>query len=170
MSLDGFIYKILVKSKNNTKERKNRFNINGYKARKFDDDSYSDKHTRDYFIEVQQREDEAEKILYGKLRKAKSRDYKKWLKGHLENGGEITHKYPYSFSRLSDQYYVAKSNFRISPLYGAGSIYIIVPKNVNFLGGEVGHNTLFFKKDYTRKGGSVNSFSDIKLGDKHANR
>lgn len=50
-------------------------------------------------------------------RRAKMRDYAKWLDGYVKSGGKITHARDYEFDRR--KFVVAKSDIVLTPLYGA---------------------------------------------------
>lgn len=92
------------------------------------------------------------------LRRAKPNDYLKWLTGYLQKGGEISHVYLYN---MPDRFYVATGDFDMQPLlYGAQSVSIIIPENIKFNGGNLGHCELYFMKDFTTNG-IVPLFNDI---------
>lgn len=86
-------------------------------------------------------------------------NYKQWLKGYMENGGEPTNSYDYPFGRWD--WFVAVTDFRLVKLCGALSKNIIVPEHVKFLGGDKGHCGLYFMDGFTVEGHSVPVFSDI---------
>lgn len=79
------------------------------------------------------------------LKPATAEDYTRWLRGYMERGGSITHCYDYDL--LPDEFYVAQSDFALIPLYGVDAVHIIVPHGVRFLGGELGHCTLYFEDE-----------------------
>lgn len=87
-------------------------------------------------------------------------DYERWLVGHLEAGGKITHVYDYPWSRW-DWFAPLKSGIEILPLYGSMSIQIIVPKGIS-IHGEWGHNDIFWMDGF-RASSIVPIFSDINL-------
>jgi hypothetical protein len=77
------------------------------------------------------------------LRHATVEDYAKWIKEYVERGKKITHYYDYPMP-VDTFYVVTTEEFYVSPLYGANSIKIIVPRGVKYLGGNLGHIELFF--------------------------
>ncbi|MDY6966736.1 MAG: hypothetical protein SVM80_12370 [Halobacteriota archaeon] len=99
------------------------------------------------------------KVLKQNLRRATEVDYVEWLFGYIQNGGKPTHYYDYELPRRD--FYVATQDFEIRPLYGSSSVSIIVPKNINFLGGELGNNKIYLLKGYECLGGWVPVYKDI---------
>ena len=101
-------------------------------------------------------------------------DYQRWLVAHRKSGNEPTHHYDYPFAQgnlahlgsgpdfRKPKWYVAERNFRAVPLFGAAAVNIIVPKGVNFLGGNLGHSTLFFEADGRTDGHCVPSYTDAR--------
>jgi hypothetical protein len=87
------------------------------------------------------------------LRRATENDYIAWLVGYIRNGGRPTHYYDYKMPL--DNFYVAQEDFIMIPLYGSLSINVIVPENVNFLGGELGHCNIYLMKDFKTLGGWI---------------
>ena len=84
------------------------------------------------------------------LRLARPKDYLEWLTGYLQMGGGISHGYLYN---MPDRFYVATGNFSMKPLlYGAQAVSIIVPSDIEFNGGGLGHCELYFMKDFTTNG------------------
>ena len=83
-----------------------------------------------------------------KLKPAYAHNYKKWLRGYLENGGTPTHWYDYG---LPDSFYVAKRNIEMTPLFGSTAINIIVPKGID-VSGNLGHCNLYFMDGFKAKG------------------
>jgi hypothetical protein len=77
------------------------------------------------------------------LRHGTIEDYAKWIKEYVERGKKITHYYDYPMP-VDTFYVVTTREFCVSPLHGANSIKIIVPKGVKYLGGNLGHIELFF--------------------------
>ena len=96
---------------------------------------------------------------YPKLRLASVNDYTKWLKGYFLGGGKITHVYDYDMPK---DFYVATKNFKMSPSYGSESFNIIVPRDIKFLGGELGHCKLYFEDGY-KNTGDVPIYKNIKF-------
>ncbi|MDO8508021.1 MAG: hypothetical protein Q7S53_05665 [bacterium] len=105
--------------------------------------------------------EDGQKIVADRLVHASIGEYRDWLEGFRKNGGEVTHHYTYPFSRQQRDFFVAKADFPATPRYGADSINIIVPEGVNFLGGNIGHSTLYFMDGYRMIGHFAPSFSDI---------
>ncbi|MCX6792724.1 MAG: hypothetical protein NTY12_01745 [Candidatus Falkowbacteria bacterium] len=98
------------------------------------------------------REIESGKGVFYYLRKATAKDYDAWLDGFFKKGGKQTHYYNYSILQ-TDYFYVAIKDFSLlKPLRGSSAIRIIVPHGLNFLGGDLGHCTIYFMKDYEIQG------------------
>jgi len=109
-----------------------------------DDQIAWDKQKKDYEAESRRRAVKREEIL-GYLRRANISDYLDWLLAYSKiNKTVFTHRYDYTF--YNGEFYVALDDFTISPLYGAGSINIIVPKQVH-INGELGHINLYLHGD-----------------------
>ena len=87
--------------------------------------------------------------LKDKSRSATIEEYKKWLHGFIKNGGEPTHSYDRPFD---ETIFLATRDFKAYPLFGSQSIGIIVPENVKFLGGELGHSNLYFMDRFKHRG------------------
>lgn len=111
--------------------------------------------------EYQKRVKQADKLFGGKLRQARVEDYKNWLAGFLEKGGKPTNCYEYPMEPGLDDWKVALNDFQISPLFGTESLNIIVPSGIKFLGGELGHNNLYFMDGFSCFGGWAPVYSDI---------
>ncbi len=79
-----------------------------------------------------------------KLRPASKGDYEDWLWSYMKKEGQPTNYYDYPFERVAKTMFKAKDDFKMTPLYGAQAIHVIVPEGVKFLGGELGHSTLYF--------------------------
>ncbi len=92
-------------------------------------------------------------------------DYEEWLKGFIQGSGDPTHYYDYPMDRVVDSFFIAIDDFEIIPLFGSQSISVIVPRGVNFLGGELGHNRLYFEEDYDYKGNIVPVYINIIYND-----
>lgn len=95
-------------------------------------------------------------------RVAELSDYLVWLKGYIDNGGEITHSYNYPFSRWAS-WRLAINDLEVTPLFGASSFNIIIPKGVNCNIDDVGHNVIYFIDGFIVEGAGrvVPIFSDI---------
>lgn len=99
------------------------------------------------------------KEIFPRLRYAKAKDYREWLKGYVSIGGTPTHnqgsmkismKGEFGYDRRA--WFVAKEDFRLIPYNNAGLssalLSIIVPKGVRFLGGELVNCELYFMNGY----------------------
>jgi len=104
-------------------------------------------------------------LLEGKIVPARPKDYRKWLKGFVAKGGKITNVYDYPISSDLSDWFVAHRAFEISPLFGASSINIIAQEGVELLGGELGHNEIYFLDNYEHMGSNVPTYTDMKLED-----
>lgn len=98
-------------------------------------------------------------LLKDVSRKATKEDYLLWLEGFLKNKGEITHVYDYPIN-MTDFIFIEK-DFYMSPLYGAQSIGLIIKKGVKCLGGDKGHNELYYMDNFSQKGDFVPIYSDL---------
>lgn len=94
------------------------------------------------------------------VRKASKSEYKKWLKGFLEEGGEIRYDRNREFD---DDYFFALRDFELPHLTGSSSLKIIVPKHVEVEYDDRGHNELFFMEDYTMDAAGAEGFTDLTL-------
>lgn len=93
------------------------------------------------------------------LRRAKPKDYRAWLEGWVEAGGEISHYYDYS---LPSDFYVATSDLKLPPLYGASSISVIVPPGITITFEEgLGHSNLYFMDGFDHEGYCVPAYSNL---------
>lgn len=97
--------------------------------------------------------------LGGKTRPATKTDYMRWLKGFLENGGEVTHVYDYDMHLIGWE--VVTQDFEISPLYGSESKNLIVEEGVVLKGGAEGHCGMYFMDGFRLHCGIVPIYSDI---------
>jgi hypothetical protein len=113
-----------------------------------------------------QQEREYEQLIMAKyallrsFRTARRRDYKQWLIGYLEAGGNITHIYDYPWGRW-DWYVPVEDNVELIPLYGSTSIQIIVPVGMTVYG-DGGHSLIFWMDGF-RAPRVVPIFGDIEL-------
>lgn len=85
--------------------------------------------------------------------------YVDWLKQYCQNGGRPTHYYEYPWLRA--KFLLARKNFTLDGECGAASRPILVPYDVEFLGGSLGHNNLYFQRDYSCMGGWVPVYQDL---------
>lgn len=113
-------------------------------------------------LAVSQEQVRSAKSWLDNCRVAELSDYLVWLKGYVDNGGEITHCYDYPFSRWAS-WRLAINDLEITPLFGANSFNIIIPKGVNCNIDEVGHNVIYFIDGFIVGGAGrvVPIFSDI---------
>jgi len=95
------------------------------------------------------------------VRQARASDYSQWLKGYMEAGGEPTHNYDYE---LPGDFYVAMSDFKILPLYGAQSVNVIVSNEViiDFSSG-LGHCSLFFMDNFNHLGSWIPIYTNLEF-------
>ncbi|QQG45909.1 MAG: hypothetical protein HYY55_02925 [Candidatus Niyogibacteria bacterium] len=103
------------------------------------------------------------KLVLSSMSKANAvESYKTWLRGFLERGGRLTNSYNYPMPSV---FFVAKEDFVMIPLYGSSSINVIVPANIHFLGGSLGHSGLFLTDKFEVVGGTgrVPIYSDIRF-------
>lgn len=84
--------------------------------------------------------------------------YVAWLRGYLENGGQITHIRDYPYSRA--RFLLATRDFTTGGECGADARDILVPAGVRHLGGKIGHCGLYFEDRYTHRGHLVVAYSD----------
>lgn len=84
------------------------------------------------------------------LKQASSEDYKMWLDHHLDNDGGITHYYNYEMPDI----YIATQDIHVTPLFGAMSVDIIVPKGISVSYDKLGHIKIY-SYDGPSKGGIV---------------
>lgn len=116
---------------------------------------------RDLAIKMERTDLRKRDELLPSLRHASSKDYKKWLSGFVEKGGNPTHYYNY---RMPSEFYVASKDFAMFPLYGAGTLYIIVPIGVSVdISEGLGHCTLFYMDEYEYKGHWIPVYEDTLL-------
>jgi hypothetical protein len=88
------------------------------------------------------------------VRLATAADYARWLKGHLDNGGDI--------HVVSDgptpPMLVALHDFELPPLYGGRHVALLVPAGVHVHAQPLGQNVLFLYDGYRRLSGG---FGDV---------
>lgn len=82
------------------------------------------------------------------FRQATIGEYIDWLRGHLAQGGQITHVYDYPLPG----FLTAQRDFTTGGECGTDSRQIVVPANVRHRGGDLGHNNLFFMDGFTCAG------------------
>jgi hypothetical protein len=133
-----------------------------YRERKLKSKSTLDEHfsSSSYYENYEETEDAKRRELKNEFRKASLHDYTNWLIGFWAKGGKNTHIYDYLIP-ISD-WYVAKKDFMVLPLYGSNSIEIIVPEGINFLGGELGHNNLFFEDGFRASDSWIPFYTPLK--------
>ena len=93
-------------------------------------------------------------------RQADPEEYRRWLAGYLDNGGEITHKYDYD---LPDDCYYAYRDLVVPKLYGSTSVSIIIPFGVNVEYGDLGHNNLYFMDGFRQVGDFVPVYTNTNI-------
>lgn len=87
------------------------------------------------------------------FRLARVSEYVDWLRGHLAGGGQITHAYDYPIARAD--FLLARSDFTTGGECGTDAAQIVVPAGVRHLGGDLGHNNLFFMDGFTCTGRAI---------------
>lgn len=96
-----------------------------------------------------------------KLRTATVRDYAAWLRGFMEHNGKPTHFYEYPFRRETG-FKVAQESFGFQDeLHGSQAIHVIAADPSMFLGGPLGHCTLYFMSDFSHRGAWVPVYPDV---------
>ena len=102
--------------------------------------------------------------LFPSLRPASPEDYRRWLRGYIENGGKPTHVYGYPFSTW--KWYVAIGDIKApTALHGSQAIHMIIPAGINVAQGDWGHCSLFFMDGYRRASITVPIFGDTNFDD-----
>ncbi len=101
-------------------------------------------------------------LLKDKLRPAAPKDYKKWLDGFIKKGGKPAHYYDFPISLVIKRFYVAVEDFEVSPLHGAYAISILVPKKIEFFGGELGDIALYFYDGFRSTEEFVSAYQSLK--------
>lgn len=87
-------------------------------------------------------------------------EYIDWLVGYIGTGGKISHVYNYESGRWD--FLSLKKDAKITELYGASSVNIIVPKGINCdITGDIGHNNVFFMDGFKKASNVVPLFNDI---------
>jgi hypothetical protein len=94
---------------------------------------------------------------------SKIKYYEKWLKGYMEKNESPTHYYDYNFGRAG--FVIAKSDFELIALYGAKSLNIIIPQDIKCIWSSesLGHNNLYFMKDFIHIGNWIPVYEDLYL-------
>lgn len=77
-------------------------------------------------------------------------EYIEWLKGFLATGGTLTNAYDYPWQRVD--FLLATCNFRLGGECGSDARPIIVAEGAQHLGGDLGHNTLYFMDEFRLAG------------------
>lgn len=103
-----------------------------------------------------------EQEVMPKVRPARTSEYVAWLRGYLEQGGNITNVYDYPFRR--PEFQMALDNVTLPPgLCGSMSLQIIVPRGLTVEYEGLGHCTLYFMDGFRLVGHWVPAYSDIDL-------
>lgn len=98
-------------------------------------------------------------VMMPHLFHANAKEYAKWLKGHLNDGGNITHVYDYNLGGI----FVARSNFTVVPLYGASSISIVVPVGITVSAPHgYGHMNIYYIDGFATNANFVPLYNDVK--------
>jgi hypothetical protein len=97
-------------------------------------------------------------IFFSTFRGAYLREYLTWLRGYAALGKQPTHHHDYPWARQN--FLFARKDFTLGGECGSTSRSIVVKKGVRHLGGELGHNTLFFLEDSSVVGQYVPLFGD----------
>ncbi len=130
---------------------------------------YDDADADEWYDAESRRADLEQAELLKYCRNATREEYQEWLTGYLRKGGKVTHPREGKFRYGSIKVLVAKPAY-IPELYGANSVDIIVPKNVDLHPNELrrtfhgvsGHNSIFFMRDFVAVSGWVESFADVR--------
>ena len=108
------------------------------------------KERRKEYAREKTRERVAASVWIKTLKPAKERYYSDWLSGYLEQeGNEITHVYNY---RMPESFMLACAPLTVTPLYGARALSIIVPEHIDCKVESLGHNNIFYMKDFSCEG------------------
>lgn len=91
---------------------------------------------------------------------ANPNEYASWLRGYMEQGRVPTHTYNY---RMPGDFYIARRDLRLIPLYGASSVHVIVPEGVTVtkVEGDIGHSTIYYMDGYRVDGGWVPLYENV---------
>lgn len=92
------------------------------------------------------------------FRPAHVNDYVEWLRPYLEQGGKPTHYYDYPFSR--QRWLIAEKDFTTGGECGSLAAHIIVPAGIEYGGGGLGHNELYFMDGHRQSGNFVPIFDE----------
>jgi hypothetical protein len=92
------------------------------------------------------------------LRPATLDEYLTWLRAWLDAGNQPTHAYDYPWSRRT--WLTATRDFRLGGECGVYAVNILVPPGIQRVGGELGHNELYFMDGPEQRGRMVPVFSD----------
>lgn len=109
--------------------------------------------------EIEKMEKNRSKMLLS-LIPATVHDYTVWLNGCLLNGGKISHVYNYNFPDKT--FYIVVDSMKIYPLYGASSMSIIVPEDIKITFADLGHNNIYYIKDFKNESGWIPLYSNIR--------
>lgn len=117
------------------------------RKRKEESDRDWDAKQRRHETEYRERMSEFDVKVRPHLHPASANDFKRWLKGFLDNGGVPRHMYDYP----RDRTYVAHESFEMVPMFGASSLDIIAMKGVKITG-QKGHCNIFYMDNFVCDG------------------
>lgn len=129
-----------------------------------DERALDDIRHRKFMREFEQQRATFERQALPHLRRATAADYSRWLRGYVARGGHIGHCYDYPTP--DDRWYVATGPFTLEPMFGAGSVMIIVPEGIAVEVDEKAftHNQVFWMDSYRVSNTSgAPAFSDTVL-------
>jgi hypothetical protein len=98
---------------------------------------------------------EIEETIITAMRPAVVEDYREWLKGNLESGGEVSHLYNYEWRDTN--WYVATSDFKLPKLNSARAVNVIVPEGIHFdgSGSSIGRSNVYLMDGHRSFGGWI---------------
>jgi len=90
--------------------------------------------------------------------------YASWVRAFVRSGGKIAYATDGSFP--SSRFLLAKRDFAVAGECGSNAREILVPAGIRFLGGDMGHNVLYFEPGNVRSAqGRVCVFSNPEFAD-----
>lgn len=114
-----------------------------------------------FWAHVREKKARAQKLWLRYARPATAADYAAWLRGYLQQGGQITSTYDYPMP--IERIVIAKLPCHITPLHGASAYTIIVPQHVPCtMDNDIGHNRVLYMHDFSRHNMTyVELYSDV---------